>query len=78
MDLGLAGKSVIVTGGGSNINRANTLTFAREGANVVCADIDEKQGQKVVDEANALGGGGRTILIKTNVTDWDSVQAMVK
>ena len=78
MDLGLAGKSVIVTGGGSNINRGNTLTFAREGANVVCADIDEKQGQKVVNEANALGGGGRTILIKTDVTNWDSVQAMVK
>jgi 2-hydroxycyclohexanecarboxyl-CoA dehydrogenase len=25
-----------------------------------------------------LGGGGKTILIKCDVTDWDSVQAMVK
>ena len=78
MDLGLAGKAVIVTGGSSNINRANVLTFAREGANVVCADVDEKQGQKVVDEANALGGGGRTTLVKTDVTNWDSVQALMK
>ena len=78
MDLGYAGKTVIVTGGGSNIGRAILLTFAREGANVVCAEIDEKQGQKVVGQANALGKGGRTILVKTDVTNPDSVQAMVK
>jgi 2-hydroxycyclohexanecarboxyl-CoA dehydrogenase len=78
MDLGLAGKTVIVTGGGSNIGRAIFLTFVKEGANVVCAELDEKQGQKVVGEANALGGGGRAILVKTNVTNWDSVQATVK
>jgi len=77
MDLGFAGKTVIVSGGGSNIGRAILLTYVREGANVVCAEIDEKQGQKVVDYANSLGGG-RVILVKTDVTNWDSVQAMVK
>ncbi len=75
MDLGLAGKTVIVTGGGSNIGRGILLAFAREGSNVVNAEIDEVQGQKVVDEANGLGG--QAALIKTDVTDWDSVQAMV-
>ena len=74
MDLGYRGKSVIVTGGSSNINRGNVLAFAKEGANVVCADIDEKAGQRVVAEANALGGGGKTIFIKTDVTSQDSVQ----
>ena len=78
MDLGYAGKTVIVTGGGSNIGRAILLTFAREGANVVCAEIDEKQGQKVVDYANTLGGGGKVILVKTDVTNYESVQATVK
>ena len=77
MDLGLAGKSVIVTGGGSNIGRAIFLTFVKEGANVICAELDENQGQKVVGEANAMGGG-RAVFVKTNVTDWDSVQATVK
>jgi len=76
MDLGLAGKTVIVTGGGSNIGRGIVLAFAREGSNVVNAELDELQGQKVVDEANNLGG--QAILVKTDVTDWDSVQAMVK
>ena len=78
MDLGYKGKTVIVTGGSSNINRANVLAFAKEGANVVNADIDDKMGPKVVEEANALGGGGKAIYVKTNVTDVESVQAMVK
>ncbi len=75
MDLGLAGKTVIVTGGGSNIGRGIVLAFAREGSNIVNAEVDEKQGQRVVDEANALGS--QAILVKTDVTDWDSVQVMV-
>ena len=77
MDLGLSGKTVIVTGGGSNIGRAIFLTFVGEGANVVCAELDESQGQKVVGEANAMGAG-KAIYVKTNVTDWDSVQATMK
>lgn len=41
------------------------------------AEIAETEGQKVAQEANALGGG-KVIFINTDVTDWDSVQAMVK
>ena len=78
MDLGYKGKIVIVTGGSSNINRANVLAFAKEGANVVIADIDEKQGPKVAAEAGALGGGGKIVFIKTDVTSFESVDAMVK
>jgi 2-hydroxycyclohexanecarboxyl-CoA dehydrogenase len=77
MDLELAGKTVIVTGGGSNIGRAIALTFAREGANVVIADIDEGQANKVASEANTLGGGGKTIVVRTDVTDYQEVEAMV-
>lgn len=76
MDLGLNGKTVIVTGGSSNIGRGILLGFAAEGCNIVNADIDTEQGQKVTDQANALGG--ETIFLKTDVTDWDSVQATVK
>jgi 2-hydroxycyclohexanecarboxyl-CoA dehydrogenase len=78
VDLGLKGKTAIVTGGSSNINRANVLAFAREGANVVIADIDDKQAPKVAAEANALGGGGKIVFIKTDVANPASVDAMVK
>jgi len=76
MDLGLAGKAVIVTGGGSNIGRGIVLAFAREGSKVINAEIDVPQGRKVVDEARELGGEAE--LIPTDVTDWESVQAMVE
>ena len=36
------GKTIVITGAGSGIGRATALIFAREGANVVCADINEK------------------------------------
>ena len=78
MDLGLTGKTVIVTGGGSNLGRSIVLNFASEGANVVCADIDEKIGRKTVDDANALRQGGRAIMVKTDATDRTSIDALIK
>lgn len=76
MDLGLAGKTAIITGGGSNIGRGITLAFAREGSNVVIAEIDVEQGDKVAREAIALGG--KAMCMKCDVTKWDQVQEMVK
>ncbi|MEE9202244.1 MAG: SDR family oxidoreductase [Dehalococcoidia bacterium] len=76
MELGLAGKTVIVTGGGSNIGRGISLAFAGEKSNVVIAEIDPGQGEKVAAEGSKLGG--KCTCIPTDVTDWDSVQAMVK
>jgi 2-hydroxycyclohexanecarboxyl-CoA dehydrogenase len=75
--LGLGGKTAIVTGGGSNIGRGIVLAFAGQGTNVAIAELDEAQGAKVASEANALGRG-KVENIRTDVTDWDSVQAMVK
>src|SRR4030042_722421 len=75
--LGLEGKTAIVTGGGSNIGRGIVLAFAEQGANVTIAELDEAQGAKVAEEANAPGKG-KVENIRTDVTDWDSVQATVK
>ncbi len=76
MELGLAGKTVIITGGGSNIGRAIANAFAAEGSNVVIAELDLAQGQRVADEIAALNAGGKAIAIATDVTNPDSAGAM--
>src|SRR5262249_35288085 len=73
MELNLKGKSVIVTGGGSNIGRAISLAFAREGAHVTIAEIDTGQGEKTAAEARRAGAAS-AVVARTDVTKWDSVQ----
>jgi len=77
MDLNLKGKSVIVTGGGSNIGRAISLAFAREGAHVTIAEIDAGQGEKTAAEARKAGAAS-AMVSPTDVTKWDSVLATVR
>jgi NAD(P)-dependent dehydrogenase (short-subunit alcohol dehydrogenase family) len=54
--LGLEGKTVVVAGDGSNVGRGTVLGSAREVANMLTAEADEVQGEKMAGEANALGG----------------------
>jgi 2-hydroxycyclohexanecarboxyl-CoA dehydrogenase len=44
-------KIALVTGGASGIGKATVMEFARSGATVICADVDEKKGTEVVKEA---------------------------
>ena len=49
-------KVVIVTGGAKGIGRAISLSFARAGANVLCADVDVKAGEQLAEEGKNLAG----------------------
>jgi 2-hydroxycyclohexanecarboxyl-CoA dehydrogenase len=77
VDLSLKGKTVIVTGGAANIGRAISLGFAKEGANVVIADLDVTQGEKTAAKAKELGASG-TLVVKTDVTKLADTEALVK
>jgi 2-hydroxycyclohexanecarboxyl-CoA dehydrogenase len=73
VDLGLSGANVVVSGGASNIGRAISIGFAKEGANVVIADIDEVQAKRVAADAPL----GTIVARSTDVTDPESVEATV-
>jgi NAD(P)-dependent dehydrogenase (short-subunit alcohol dehydrogenase family) len=76
MDLELRGKSVVVTGAGSNIGRAIALGFAKEGAALMLGDIDPVQTALVVEEALASGADSAQF-VQTDVTDLDEVTGLM-
>ena len=69
------GRTLVITGAGSGIGRATATIFGREGANVVCADIDEQSAVSAARETEEAGGAA--IGIHVDVTQRDSVQAMI-
>lgn len=70
----LAGKTAVITGGGSGIGRGTALALADAGMNVVIADIDEAAATSVADEVTALGP--RALVVATDVTDKSSVESL--
>jgi 3-oxoacyl-[acyl-carrier protein] reductase len=56
MDLGLNGKTALVLGGGGGIGRVVAITFAKEGAKVAVADINQESLDQTVNAIKEMGG----------------------
>jgi len=69
----LENKTALVTGAGSGFGEGIARTFAREGAKVVIADINEKAAQEV-----AAAIGRNAIAVRTDVSRRADVDAAVK
>jgi len=70
----LAGRTAIVTGGGSGIGRVIARRFAEEGAAVVVADWVAEKAQEVAAEIEA--SGGQALATHTDVSRPGDVAAM--
>ena len=73
----LDGKSALVTGGDSGIGRAVAVLFAREGADVAIAYLDEHEDARAT-QAAVEAEGARCILIPGNVADRDYCRDAVR
>ncbi|KAJ5612274.1 short-chain dehydrogenase/reductase family protein [Penicillium lagena] len=75
----LQGKNAIVTGAGGGIGLETSILFAREGANVLMADISPPALEKAVAKVKELvPGAGRIESTKCDVSKESDVQAMVE
>ena len=77
MDLGLAGKSAVVTGGSMGIGTAIALALAREGCNVAINyrrhDTEAKEVVRQIEEMNRKG-----LAIKADVSSFADAEKMVQ
>jgi NAD(P)-dependent dehydrogenase (short-subunit alcohol dehydrogenase family) len=70
----ISGRVAVVTGAGSGIGRASAMAFAKEGASVVVADIDEIGGAETVGLIH--DAGGTAMFVRTDVTEPRSLEAL--
>ncbi|MBT3353155.1 MAG: SDR family oxidoreductase [Nitrospinaceae bacterium] len=75
MDLGLKGKSAIVTGSSRGIGRECAIALAGEGARVCVTARDEELLKKAVDDVNAAGGEGMYVV--SDLTSLDGCKKVV-
>jgi len=72
----LKDKVAIITGAASGMGRSCALLFAKEGANVVAADLNIVGAMDTVNEIKAAGGSA--IAVSADISNEEQVQAMVK
>lgn len=71
----LEGKAAVITGASTGIGRASALLFAREGARVLLADIQDEEGASVVREVEAAGG--TATYLRTDVARREDNERMI-
>jgi len=72
----LKDKVAIVTGSAMGIGKGIAVAFAKEGAKVVIADMNEEVGLQTVEEIKALGTD--SIFVKVDISDEDQVKNVYK
>jgi len=71
----LKDKVALITGGARGIGRAIAMAFAREGADIVIADINQEEAEKTAGDIEALAR--KSLAIQMDVTDYAKVEEAV-
>ena len=74
----VAGKRALVTGAAQGLGAQAATTLAREGAKVLCADINGEGAQATADAINEELGAGTAFAITHDVTDPDQWDAAIE
>lgn len=69
------GKVAVLTAAASGIGLASSKLFAREGARVVLADINESDGEQAAAEIR--GAGGEAIFVRTDVSAAEDIEHLI-
>jgi NAD(P)-dependent dehydrogenase (short-subunit alcohol dehydrogenase family) len=72
----LENKVAVITGAGSGIGRESALLFAKEGARVVVADVNDSAGRSVVEELR--GAGGEAVYVHADVSKSAEAEGMIR
>ena len=76
MKFNFEGKKALVTGGGSGLGRECALLFAKNGADVLIADLKPERCEAVANEVRALGR--EAIAYSLDVANYEQVANMYK
>lgn len=72
----LEGKVALITGAGSGIGREAALLFAKEGAKIVVADVNDAGGEETVAQVKAAGGDA--VYVHADVSQGPEAENMIR
>ena len=70
-------KRVIITGGAQGFGAGIARELFKQGANIVLADIKEKEGKTLAGELNGGNRDNKAVFLACDVSDYNSVSAMI-
>jgi NAD(P)-dependent dehydrogenase (short-subunit alcohol dehydrogenase family) len=77
MDLGLRGKTALITGGSKGIGRAAALRFVQEGASVLVCARGQEALEQTAEAARRAVEGARVVTVSADLTQPDDIGRVV-